>query len=75
MTGCFKGRKRPLTQEDVESLDHPGALTEELKAYILDGEIYIVTKCPRIARSQWFERVENLEISGDAEPILTIPLE
>ncbi len=72
MTACFKGRKRPLTQEDVESLEHPGALTKKLEAFSLEGEIHVVTECARIAGSSSFQRVRDVEIPEDAELLLTI---
>ncbi len=69
----YKGGIRPITEEDVESFNHPAAITERVFAYKVGGEIIIQTGCPRIASvRQMFQRLPSFILPADSEPWLTI---
>jgi hypothetical protein len=68
---------RPLTERDVRSLSHPGAITTLVEAYNIGAQLIIKTDCPRIASSRrMFHRLSEVELPDGLKPLFTIePIE
>ena len=69
----YKGKGRPITEEDVRSFNQPGVITSPVAAYRVEGEIIIQTTCHQIGGSRgMLRRIPDFVLPEGMEPWLTI---
>lgn len=69
----YQGGRRPLTEVDVASLNHPGAVTAPVYVYQVNDVITLGTTCPRLAASRvMLCRLHGFVLPSDAVLIETV---